>query len=64
MSWAVPLCHRCAAARFSAARASPSALHMRLCPARQSACEQAVPQYQAALQALWRVGECGGGVGI
>jgi hypothetical protein len=31
----------------SATLAAPSALHTRRCPARQSACEQAVPQYQA-----------------
>ena len=41
-----------AAASFSARRAAPSALHSRRCPARQSACEQAVPQYQTAQQAL------------
>ena len=47
------------AARRSAARASPSGLHMRLWSARQSAWEQAVPQYQAALHALAR-GQVGG----
>ena len=34
-----------AAAALSACRAAASALHVRRCPARQSACEQAVPQY-------------------
>lgn len=44
-------CRRCS---LAARRASPSALHRRRCPAFQSACEQAVPQYQTARQALQR----------
>ena len=32
---------------YMATLAAPSARHTRRCPARQSACEQAVPQYQA-----------------
>ncbi len=42
-----------AAASLAARRAAPSALHTRRCPpSRQSACEQAVPQYHTARQAL------------
>ena len=42
-----------AAASLAARRATPSARHMRRCPpSRQSACEQAVPQYHTARQAL------------
>jgi len=44
----------CRRAALAAARAAPSALHTCLCPARQSACEQAVPQYHTARQALQR----------
>ena len=39
-----------------------SALHTRLCPARQSAWEQAVPQYHTARQALSVVEWVGGRV--
>ena len=42
----------CAALR--ARRSSPSNLHVCLCPLRQSACEQAVPQYRTVPQALRR----------
>ncbi len=44
----------CRRQSFSAARAAPSAMHTRRCPARQLACEQAVPQYHTARQALRR----------
>ncbi len=47
---------RSRAASFSACRAAASALHTRLCPARQSACEHSVPQYRTTRQALqWEV---------
>ena len=46
-----------AAAALAARRAASSGLHMRLCPARQSACEQAVPQYHTARQALHAAGQ-------
>ena len=45
-------CCSAAAACLRARRSAPSALHTRRCPARQSACEQAVPQYHKARQAL------------
>ena len=48
-----PAALHAAAAALAAARAAPSALHTRRCPpCRQSACEQAVPQYHTARQAL------------
>ncbi len=50
-----------AAASLAARRAAPSALHTRRClPSRQSACEQAVPQYHTARQALHMGGWRGG----
>ena len=53
-------CRSCSAASAAAClrscRSAPSALHRRRCPARQSACEQAVPQYHTARQALQREG--------
>ena len=46
-----------ALAALAATRAAPSALHTRRCPpCRQSACEQAVPQYHTARQALGKGG--------
>ena len=52
-------------AALAAARAAPSALHTCRCPpCRQSACEQAVPQYHTARQALRRVGWEGGEGGV
>lgn len=47
---------RSAAAAFFACRAAANALHVRRCPARQAAWEQAVPQYlqmQLSHRAAW-----------
>ena len=54
-SSSAPAAAGCRRAALADARASPSALHTCLCPACQSACEQAVPQYRTARQPL-RVG--------
>ena len=56
-------CAAAVAAALAAWRAAPRALHTRRCPpSRQSACEQAVPQYHTARQALhpWEAGKRSG----